>query len=168
MITTWPASTPNIGSIAFSCSWVCVQTHRQESPPGYCGVQHLERGPRGQESVREAGVSSAYLRIGTWNCGGLSNVTVRLFKNLQFDILALRELHEVEKLEETEAIATLLSSLWVHRRTNKQQQIYCIAEIIIQHLFLKVPRNFFHFNKAHSAMYRHGRREPETQHIRRE
>ncbi len=43
-----------------------------------------KRSTGGRDSVREAAVSSADLRIGTWNFGELSNVTIRLCKNSAF------------------------------------------------------------------------------------
>ncbi len=52
-----------------------------------------KRSTGGSEGVSEAEISSANLRIGTWNCGGLSNLTMKLCRNLKFDILALTETH---------------------------------------------------------------------------
>ncbi len=37
---------------------------------------------------------SSELRIEAWNCGGLSNVTMTMCKDLGFDILALSETHK--------------------------------------------------------------------------
>ncbi len=56
---------------------------RRETPRKRC--------PGGREDARGALCYTCHLRIGAWNCGGLSNVTMTMRKDLGFDILALSD-----------------------------------------------------------------------------
>ncbi len=67
---------------------------RRETPRKRC--------PGGREDARGAVCYTSQLCIGAWNCGGLSNVTMTMSKDLGFDILALSETHKWRS--DTEAI----------------------------------------------------------------
>ncbi len=58
---------------------------RRETPCKRC--------PGGREDARGAVCYTSQLRIGAWNCGGFSDVTMTMCKDLGFDILALPETH---------------------------------------------------------------------------
>ena len=47
----------------------------------------------GREGTRETFGYSTPIRIATWNCGGLSNVTMSICKDLGYDILGITETH---------------------------------------------------------------------------
>ncbi len=60
-----------------------------------------ERCPGGREDARSAVCFTSQLRIGAWNCGRLSNVTMTMCKDLGFDILALSETQKKEARNRT-------------------------------------------------------------------
>ncbi len=63
-----------------------------------------ERCPGGREDARGAVCYTSQLHIGAWNCGGLSNATMTMCKDIGFDILALSETHKLRS--ETDAIVS--------------------------------------------------------------
>ncbi len=70
----------------------CVCKHTDQSPSGCCGRETpRKRFVGGREEARGAVCYSSQLRIGAWNCDGLSNVTMKMCKNLGYDILALSD-----------------------------------------------------------------------------
>ncbi len=62
---------------------MCANTETRVPPIAAEGHTPKEE-HRSCEGANEAELSSADLRIGKWNCGGLSNVTMTLCKNLKF------------------------------------------------------------------------------------
>ncbi len=66
---------------------------RREAPRKRC--------PGGREYARGAFCYTSQLRIGEWNCGGLSNVTMTMCKDLGLDILALSETKKEEARNHT-------------------------------------------------------------------
>ncbi len=59
---------------------------RRETPRKRC--------PGGREDACGAVCYTSKLRIGAWNCGGLSKVTMTMCMDIGFDISALSETHK--------------------------------------------------------------------------
>ncbi len=69
-----------------------MRSRTLRSPPVAAEGKNSQECPGGREEARGAVFYTSQLRIGAWNCGGVSKVTMTM--DLGFDILALYETHK--------------------------------------------------------------------------
>ncbi len=82
--------------LRISCSGMCTSLRGPESPRLLRGEAPRKRGPGGSKDARESIGLSTRLRIATWNCAGLANLTMTSCKEMDFDIVGITETYAWE------------------------------------------------------------------------
>ncbi len=72
---------------------MCTSARGPESPGLLRGEAPRKRGPGGSKDARETIGFSTRSRIARWNCAGLSNLTMIICKETDFDFLGITQTH---------------------------------------------------------------------------